>query len=134
MTEPISIESLTGAMEVLPQDLQAIATAIDRAAQGRDGDSVALLALLRLLEQRHREICETQFRDALPSNRHTLYTLLRDIEMYGGWPYIQRMKLQALLANCLPLESILGGAEVSQGEEADSGFPGAEDANPDKFQ
>ena len=60
---------------------------------------VALLALLRLLEQRHRDICETLFYDALPDNRQTLYALLRDIEVNGGWPYIQRMKLQALLAN-----------------------------------
>jgi hypothetical protein len=113
MTEPVSIDSLNAAAadEALPQDLQAIATAIDRAAQVRDGDSVALLALLRLLEQRHREICEAQFRDALPNNRHTLYTLLRDIEVQGGWPYIQRMKLRSLLANY---------PQLGLSEEADS--------------
>ena len=69
---------------------------------------MALLALLRLLEQCHREICETRFRDALPSNRHTLYTLLRDIEAHGGWPYIQRMKLRTLLANYSGLVKALG--------------------------
>lgn len=103
MTESAPIEAFPdcspGATGPLPQDLQEIAVAIHRAAQDRDGNSVALLALLRLLEQCHRDICETQFRNALPSNRHTLYTLLRDIEVHGGWPYIQRMKLRALLAN-----------------------------------
>lgn len=102
MTESVSIDSpkaTVTTIEDLPQDLQAIATAIDQAAQEREGDSLALLALLRLLEQHHREICDTLFRDALPSNRHTLYTLLRDIELQGGWPYIQRMKLRSLLVN-----------------------------------
>jgi hypothetical protein len=99
MTESVSIDSSKAATGALPQDLQEIATAIDQAAQGRTGDSLALLALLRLIEQRHREICDTLFRDALPSNRHTLYALLRDIEVQGGWPYIQRMKLRSLFAN-----------------------------------
>lgn len=106
MTESVSIESLPET-KAMPQDLQEIAAAIDQAAQGREGDSVALLALLRLLEQRHREICETLFRDSLPNNRHTLYTLLRDIELHGGWPYIQRMKLRSLLANYPELEDSL---------------------------
>ncbi|QQE65176.1 hypothetical protein GFS31_18610 [Leptolyngbya sp. BL0902] len=107
MTESVSIESSevsAAATGALAQDLQEIATAIDAAAQGRKGDSVALLALLRLLEQHHRDICETLFRDSLPSNRHTLYTLLRDIEVHGGWPYIQRMKLRSFLANYPHLE------------------------------
>ncbi|MFH7241503.1 MAG: hypothetical protein ACHWZW_01515 [Spirulina sp.] len=99
MTESLSIDFSKAATEALPPDLQKIAAAIDQAAQGRTGDSLALLALLRLLEQRHRDVCDTLFRDALPSNRHTLYTLLRDIEVQGGWPYIQRMKLRALFAN-----------------------------------
>ncbi|MEB3288585.1 MAG: hypothetical protein VKI82_01645 [Leptolyngbya sp.] len=98
MSDQVSIETLA-VSETPSQDLQAIAAAIGQAAQARAGDSVALLALLRLLEQCHREICETRFRDALPSNRHTLYTLLRDIETHGGWPYIQRMKLRTLLSN-----------------------------------
>jgi hypothetical protein len=136
MTEPVSIESLTGAVEIVPQDLQAIATAIDRAAQVRDGDSVALLALLRLLEQRHREICETQFRDALPNNRHTLYTLLRDIEVHGGWPYIQRMKLRSLLANYPGLDASTETEAIPWVEREGAGPSSLdrEDANPDEFQ
>ena len=83
----------------LPEDLTQLSNLIDQAALNRRDKHVALLALLRLLEQRHRVICETLFYDALPDNRQTLYALLRDIEVNGGWPYIQRMKLQALLAN-----------------------------------
>ncbi|KAB1991118.1 hypothetical protein, partial [Haemophilus parainfluenzae] len=79
-------------------DLNSIAQQIERAALGRVGDGRELLALLRMLEQLHRDICDTYFRDALPENRQQLYALLRDIEVHGGWPYIQRMKLLALLA------------------------------------
>jgi hypothetical protein len=129
MTEPVSIDSLeaAAAAEALTQDLQEIAVAIDQAAQGRAGDSLALLALLRLLEQRHREICDTLFRDALPSNRHTLYTLLRDIEMQGGWPYIQRMKLRSLFAN-YPHLGVIDEAEpldlnADQTKDEDSSDP-----------
>lgn len=61
------------------------------------GDCLALLELLRTLEQLHREICETLFLESLPSNRQALYNLLRDIETSGGWPYIQRLKLRSLL-------------------------------------
>ena len=83
----------------LPEDLQKISELIDQAVASRQNDCVALLALLRTLEQRHREIRETAFRSSLPTSRHTLYALLRDIEVNGGWPYIQRMKLRALFDN-----------------------------------
>ncbi|HIK44048.1 MAG TPA: hypothetical protein IGR64_04080 [Leptolyngbyaceae cyanobacterium M65_K2018_010] len=89
----------------LSDDLQRLADLIDQAARSRQGESIALLALLRLLEQCHREICETLFRDALPDNRQNLYALLRDIDLHGGWPYIQRMKLRSLFANCPDLLS-----------------------------
>ncbi|MGB3201412.1 MAG: hypothetical protein WBA99_10940 [Nodosilinea sp.] len=85
--------------ESLPADLETLSQLIERAALARRGQSATLLALLRLLEQRHRDIRETLFRDALPDNRQHLYALLKDIEVSGGWPYIQRMKLQALLEN-----------------------------------
>lgn len=80
-----------------PDDLKYIAQLTEQAALGRVGNSLELLALLRLLEQLHQDIRETCFRDALPDNRQRLYALLRDIELHGGWPYIQRMKLLALL-------------------------------------
>ena len=89
----------------LSAQLQAIATTIRALAQSCQGDSLALVALLRSLEELHREIREGLFQAALPDNRQQLYNLLKDIETEGGWPYIERMKLQSLLAN-LPAESI----------------------------
>jgi hypothetical protein len=67
-------------------------------------DPIALLQLLRTLEQLHREIQQGYFQSALPDNRQALYALLRDIEENGGWPYIQRWKLQALFANLAETE------------------------------
>lgn len=107
MTEhvPANLNSHLSAANPLPADLKELADLIEQAAIARQGDSTALLALLRLLEDRHRNICDSLFRDALPNNRHNLYSLLKDIELNGGWPYIQRMKLQALFAN-LPTPEI----------------------------
>lgn len=62
-------------------------------------DPLALLQLLRMLEQIHREIRDDYFQSALPDSRQSLYALLRDIEENGGWPYIQRWKLHELFAN-----------------------------------
>jgi hypothetical protein len=101
MTEPFSLKLDA----TLPPDLQQLIQSIEQAAAEREGDGLALLALLRTLEQCHREIRETLFRDALPSSRHQLYALLRDIEVSGGWPYIQRMKLQTLCAEVLKGDS-----------------------------
>lgn len=83
-------------------DLEGIATIIQTVAQQHQGQSLELLAILRLLEQLHQEIRDNFFQEALPDNRQALYALLRDIETSGGWPYIHRMKLQAFLANFPP--------------------------------
>ena len=90
--------------ENLSGKLQAIATVVYDAATACEGDTVALLALLRQLEQLHREIRDGVFQESLPVNRRQLYSLLKDIESEGGWPYIERMRLQAFLAN-LPQEA-----------------------------
>ncbi|WP_448268603.1 hypothetical protein [Nostoc sp. DSM 114159] len=90
--------------EKLSGELQAIATVVYDAATTCEGDTVALLALLRQLEQLHREIRDGVFQESLPVNRRQLYSLLKDIESEGGWPYIERMRLQAFLAN-LPQEA-----------------------------
>jgi hypothetical protein len=42
------------------------------------------------------------FEPSLPDTRNALYQLVRDIEESGGWPYIERMKLQAVLQHLLP--------------------------------
>lgn len=82
-----------------PPEFDRIAQSIQQAAQQREGNCLELLALLRLIEQQHQTIRESLFRDALPDNRQILYSLLRDIEVNGGWPYIQRMKLAEFLTH-----------------------------------
>ncbi|MCI3279674.1 hypothetical protein L5470_01535 [Synechococcus sp. PCC 6717] len=80
------------------EQLTELALRIRTAAQQAAGDVVELLALLRLLEELHRDICDNQFQAVLPTNRQALYKLLREIERNGGWPYIPRKKLEAFLA------------------------------------
>lgn len=83
----------------LPLNFEAIAEAVNQSVQRSQGDCLQLLALLRMLEGLHREVCDGPFQASLPTNRQALYALLRDIEAEGGWPYIHRMKLQGFLAN-----------------------------------
>jgi len=87
-------------------ELQAIAAAIRALAERQTGDTVALLALLRLLEELHREIRDGIFQASLPDNRQALYALLKDIQTKGGWPYVERMKLQSFLVK-LPAEAAI---------------------------
>lgn len=81
--------------------LQAITADIRALANSYQGNSLALLTLLRALEQVHREIQENLFQASLPSNRQELYAFLKDMEEAGGWPYIERMRLRSLLENLL---------------------------------
>ncbi|MEL6937654.1 MAG: hypothetical protein AAFO84_00510 [Cyanobacteria bacterium J06598_1] len=81
----------------LPPDLLDLVQSVRATAQQKQGDCLALLELLRLLDSLHFEIRDTLFREALPDNRQRLYRLLRDIEQEGGWPYIKRMQLRELL-------------------------------------
>lgn len=83
--------------EFAADDLAAIAQRVQRVALARRGNELALLELLRLLEQLHGQVRDDYFQEALPTNRQRLYALLRDIEVSGGWPYIQRMRLRSLL-------------------------------------
>jgi hypothetical protein len=77
--------------------LQKIAALIQTHAQSASGNMEDLLALLRVLEVLHREIRDGLFQEALPNNRQALHRLLREMESEGGWPYIPRMRLQAIL-------------------------------------
>lgn len=97
-------------LDHLPTDLRELAITIEQAALSRRGNEIALLELLRLLEMLHSHIRDELFQDTLPTNRQRLYALLRDIEINGGWPYIQRMRLQSLL-NKLQLEEPNSDAE-----------------------
>ncbi|MGF1535926.1 MAG: hypothetical protein ACFB4J_05485 [Elainellaceae cyanobacterium] len=98
-------------LEVAKSHLNAIVTLTRAMAQEREGDVLALLALLRTLEACHKEIRDGLFQEAFPTNRQRLYSLLRDIESNGGWPYIPRMKLHQLLQY---LESLPEQDEPSQ--------------------
>ena len=80
-------------------ELQQIAIFVLSVAERCRGNNLALLALLRQLEQLHREIRDGLFQDSLPDNRQDLYALLKDIETTGGWPYIERLRIHELLAN-----------------------------------
>jgi hypothetical protein len=92
--------------EEKPQaNLQTISTTVQLVAQSYKGDMLALLRLLRMLENLHQEIRDDLFQETLPTSRQALYTLLRDIETEGGWPYIPRMKLKLFLANLEPENS-----------------------------
>lgn len=79
--------------------LETIAEMVQSVAKKYQEDTLKLLALLRLLESLHREIRDSLFLESLPRDRQTLYTLLKNIEEEGGWPYIHRLKLQSLLKN-----------------------------------
>ncbi len=81
----------------LSPEIQAMAQSVRDLAQAHDGDVEALLSLLRLLEQLHREIEDGPFRRALPTNRQGLYSLLQDMERAGGWPYIPRLRLRSIM-------------------------------------
>ncbi|WP_017303644.1 hypothetical protein [Spirulina subsalsa] len=85
-------QQLETQLETLGQDIVAL-------AQSLEGDSMALLSLLRHLEQVHRQIREDLFLTSLPDTRQALDNILRDIEEVGGWPYIERLKLQAFLGS-----------------------------------
>ncbi|EAW38215.1 hypothetical protein [Lyngbya sp. PCC 8106] len=82
--------------EPFKSQLESLSLTIRDLSQEVQGNTVALLGILRTLELLHREIREGWFRDALPDNRQALYALLKEIETYGGWPYIPRASLRSL--------------------------------------
>ena len=86
-----------GSKELLAQ-LEGLAEEISTLAASHQGEIIDLLAILRSLEKCHRQLREGLFQDALPSNRQVLYSLLRDIEESGGWPYIERGTVRSLLS------------------------------------
>jgi hypothetical protein len=93
----MELEGRQSQADLQSSNLQAIEAAIRAEASEYQGNSLKLLELLRTIEALHREIRDGLFQQSLPDNRQALYALVRDIEAKGGWPYIQRMKLQTLL-------------------------------------
>jgi hypothetical protein len=92
---------------------------IRAAAEQYRGNGLRLLRLLRLLEALHREIREDLFQEALPDNRQALHALLRDMEAEGGWPYINRMRLQSLLAQFATEQGVEAVGDVRQAKSDD---------------
>lgn len=78
-------------------ELEELKATVWDIAQGYQANSRSLLALLRTLEHLHRKIREEMFEPSLPNTRRSLYLLLKEIEETGGWPYIERMKIQTFL-------------------------------------
>lgn len=81
----------------LSKNLQEIVAMVHSVASDCRGDTQNLLSLLRTLESLHRQIRSDLFEPSLPNTRNQLYDILKDIEETGGWPYIERMKLQKFL-------------------------------------
>jgi len=84
-----------------PTDVEAEVTplleCLGQVASANAGDPLALLQLLRQLEQLHRTIQDGPFRSSLPSERSSLFCLLQNMEQSGGWPYIPRLQLRTFL-------------------------------------
>jgi hypothetical protein len=97
-------EEIKSNVNDLAIEQEAIAFTVRTLAERHRGDGRSLLKILRTLEALHREVCEDYFQESLPTNRQALYKLLKDIESEGGWPYIKRMRIQALLVNLLEAE------------------------------
>ncbi|MFM7264962.1 MAG: hypothetical protein ACKOZW_05110 [Cyanobium sp.] len=79
-----------------PQAEAALAH-LEQLARELEGQPDPLLALLRRLEQLHRNIQDGPFRNSLPADRNDLFRLLAEMERSGGWPYIPRLQLRTFL-------------------------------------
>lgn len=80
-------------------ELEAIVNQIQSLALQHQGNALQLLEILRVLESLHNQICNDLFQPAMPTSRHALFDLLRNIEANGGWPYIYRIRLKDILRN-----------------------------------
>ena len=77
-------------------ELEAISDRLWQIAQNQQSDAASLLQILRVIEVIHKRIRDDLFQPALPTSRHELFNLLRDIETNGGWPHIYRMKINEI--------------------------------------
>ncbi len=94
----------------LYDQLTPIMVDIQDIAEQNKQDEVFLLSVLRNLEAVHRHIRTNLFEQSLPTTRNALYNLVKDIEEQGGWPYIERMKLQQLIQN-MDRDFLVDGSE-----------------------
>ncbi|XHU95432.1 MAG: hypothetical protein JJP05_06790 [cyanobacterium endosymbiont of Rhopalodia gibba] len=86
---------------LLSQRFQEMVDIVKTLGSDCKGNTYDLLSLLRILETLHRQIRSDLFEPSLPNTRENLYEVLKDIEETGGWPYIERMKLQKFLEHWL---------------------------------
>lgn len=77
--------------------LDPLLSQLSALADDLQDDPVALLELLRSLEQLHRRIQDGPFRRSLPEDRNRLFRLLEEMERSGGWPYIPRLQLRTFM-------------------------------------
>jgi len=77
-------------------ELEAISDRLWQLAQDQEGNAASLLQILRVVEVVHKHIRDDLFQPALPTSRHELFNLLRDIETNGGWPHSYRMKINEI--------------------------------------
>lgn len=91
-------QSLSLSLNINLDNIEVLSTEIKALASTYQDDPVALLKILRILEALHSDICNDIFQPALPSSRHALFDLLRDIESKGGWPHIPKRQLAELFA------------------------------------
>lgn len=75
----------------------AVLAELEALACELNGDPEALLDLLRQLEHLHRRIQDGAFRSSLPADRNRLFSLLKEMERSGGWPYIPRLQLRTFM-------------------------------------
>jgi hypothetical protein len=61
-------------------ELEGISERLWEIAQAQQGEPDRLLQILRVLEATHKRIRDDLFQPALPTSRHELFNLLRDIE------------------------------------------------------
>jgi hypothetical protein len=99
MNQPSNKENVN-----LQEQLDSLSDTVKLIASQEEGNSQGLLSILRTLELLHRQIRVDLFEPNLPDTRKDLYNLLKDIEESGGWPYIERMKLQSLLTTLIRIE------------------------------
>lgn len=104
----------------LIQKLQEITTVIQDLAQQQQNNCQGLLLLLRTIEHLHRDIREQLFEPSLPNTRKDVYNLLREIEESGGWPYIERMRLKALMVHLLTQSTENPNPSRSDSEKTES--------------
>jgi hypothetical protein len=86
---------------VVNTEIEKLMDEVVNLAQKSQEDSMLLITILRKLEFTHRQIREELFEPSLPDTRHGLHGLLKDIEETGGWPYIERMRLENLCTKLL---------------------------------